>query len=102
MLPTLSRLHKAPPVPKFFKESLTLDHFLLRKQVISLYREIARCTKGMDKGDAKELLRWARDDFERHRKETNIDNIKSLISSGKHQMHSLQSSVSLAHTNHKL
>jgi hypothetical protein len=67
----------------------------------------------MDKPSAKEIIQWARADFERHRHETNIvsiyisnrlvkqlipvqDNIKSLISSGKHQMHSLQNSVYLA------
>jgi hypothetical protein len=26
----------------------------------------------MEKNDAKELLKWARDDFERHKSETNI------------------------------
>ncbi|KAI8997780.1 hypothetical protein BDB01DRAFT_846388 [Pilobolus umbonatus] len=98
MIPTITRLHRAPPLPKFFKEGLTLDHFLLRSQVISLYRQILRCTKGMNKEDAKELKSWVKYDFERHRNETNIDNIKALISSGKHQMHALQGSVSLAHT----
>ncbi|KAI9363795.1 hypothetical protein BD770DRAFT_407355 [Pilaira anomala] len=103
MLATLVRLHKghhhkAPPMPKFFDKGLTLDHFLLKGQVISLYRQIVRCTKGMDKNDAKELIHWARADFERHRKERDIETIKSLISAGKHQMHSLQSSVTLAHT----
>lgn len=96
MLSSVVRLQKAPPVPKFFKEGLSLDHFLIRSQVISLYRQIVRCTKGMDKPSAKEIIQWARADFERHRHETNIDNIKSLISSGKHQMHSLQNSVYLA------
>ncbi|GAA5816358.1 hypothetical protein MFLAVUS_009886 [Mucor flavus] len=85
MLATLVRLHKAPPMPKFFDKGLTLDH-------------IVRCTKGMAKSDAKELIQWARADFERHRKEMDIETIKSLISSGKYQMHSLQSSVTLAHT----
>ncbi|EPB90687.1 hypothetical protein HMPREF1544_02431 [Mucor circinelloides 1006PhL] len=75
MLPTLIRLHKAPPMPKFFQEGLTLDHFLLRGQVISLYRQIVRCTKGMDKRDAKELIQWARADFERHRNEKSIVSI---------------------------
>ncbi|KAI8988496.1 LYR motif-containing protein 2-like protein [Mycotypha africana] len=96
MLITLVRLQKAPAVPKFFKEAPTLDHFLVRAQVISLYRQIVRCTKGMDKTQAKELLQWARADFERHRFEKDIENIRSLITSGKHQMHSLQSSVMLA------
>ncbi|KAI9266107.1 complex 1 protein [Sporodiniella umbellata] len=98
MFSSVVRLHQAPAVPRFFKEGLSLDHFLIRSQVISLYRQIARCTKGMEKSNARELLNWARADFERHRHERNIDNIKALISSGKHQMHSLQSSVSLAHT----
>lgn len=40
--------------------------------MISLYRQIVRCTKGMDKNDAKELIHWARADFERHRKERDI------------------------------
>ncbi|KAI9484023.1 MAG: hypothetical protein EXX96DRAFT_560541 [Benjaminiella poitrasii] len=99
MLPTLIRCQKRPALPKFFKEDFTLDHFILRGQVISLYRQIVRCTKGMNKSDARELIRWARADFDRHRKETDIDTIRSLLSSGKHQMHSLQSSVSLAQTN---
>ncbi|KAI8369141.1 complex 1 protein [Choanephora cucurbitarum] len=98
MLPTLVRLHKAPAMPKFFQEGLTLDHFILRGQVISLYRSIVRCTKGMDKANAKDLIQFARADFERHRHETNLESIRSLISVGKYQMHSLQSSVSLAHT----
>ncbi|KAI8381482.1 uncharacterized protein BYT42DRAFT_566693 [Radiomyces spectabilis] len=88
---------KAPAVPRFFKEpSLTLNHFLIKSQVRSLYRQILRCTKGLDKHDAKELRDWARSDFERYRHETDLDKIRSLLSSGKHQMHSLQSSVSLA------
>ncbi|KAG1472198.1 hypothetical protein G6F56_001685 [Rhizopus delemar] len=72
MLPSVVRLHKAPPVPRFFKQGLSLDHFLIRSQVISLYRQIARCTKGMEKSNARELLDWARMDFERNRHETNI------------------------------
>ncbi|KAG2205686.1 uncharacterized protein EV154DRAFT_598555 [Mucor mucedo] len=98
MFPTLARLHKAPAMPKFFEKGLSLNHFLVKRQVISLYRQICRCTKGMSKSDAKELMQFARADFERHRKETDIDTIKSLISAGKYQMHSLQSSVTLAHT----
>ncbi|KAL0075164.1 NADH dehydrogenase 1 alpha subcomplex subunit 6 NDUFA6 [Phycomyces blakesleeanus] len=98
MRPALILSHRAPPVPKFFKkESLTLDHFLTRGRVISLYRQILRSTKGLDKHDAQELRAWARSDFERARHETDLDKIKALLSSGKHQMHNLQSSITLAH-----
>ncbi|KAI7861870.1 hypothetical protein BDF14DRAFT_237015 [Spinellus fusiger] len=100
MRPTVCLMHKAPPMPRFFKkETLTLDHFLTRGRVISLYRQILRCTKGLDKSDAREIRAWARSDFERSRHEVELDKIKSLLSSGKHQMHTLQSSMMIAHAN---
>ncbi|ORX61564.1 hypothetical protein DM01DRAFT_1404343 [Hesseltinella vesiculosa] len=98
MRPALMLLSKAPPVPKFFKDAdMSLNHFLIRGQVISLYRKLMRCTKGLKKSDAEELRLWIRADFERYRNERDLDKIKSLITSGQYQMHSLQSSVSLAH-----
>ncbi|KAI8073271.1 hypothetical protein BC940DRAFT_290966, partial [Gongronella butleri] len=99
MRPALLLLHKgaAPPVPKFFKDShMTLNHFLLRGQVLSLYRKLIRCTKGLNKSDADELRHWIRADFERYRNERDLDKIKNLITVGQHQMHTLQGSVSLA------
>ncbi|SAM06767.1 hypothetical protein [Absidia glauca] len=97
MRPTLQLLHKAPPIPRFFKDSdMSLNHFLLRGQVISLYRKFLRCTKGLNKKDAQELRHWVRSDFERYRNERDLDKIKNLITSGQHQMHTLQGSVSMA------
>ncbi|KAL1930175.1 hypothetical protein VTP01DRAFT_1329 [Rhizomucor pusillus] len=87
-----------PPVPKFFRDTeISLAHFMVRGQVISLYRQILRCTKGLDKASAKEVRDWARADFERYRHEKDIEKIRSLLSSGKQQMHSLQTSLNLAH-----
>ncbi|KAI9319423.1 hypothetical protein BX666DRAFT_1926014 [Dichotomocladium elegans] len=94
----LSRSAAPPPVPKFFKDvDMSLAHFLVRGQAISLYRQILRCTKGLDKQSAREIRDFARSDFERYRNERDLDKIRSLISSGKQQMHSLQASVELAH-----
>ncbi|CDH51385.1 predicted protein [Lichtheimia corymbifera JMRC:FSU:9682] len=87
-----------PPLPKFFKDSnMSLAHFMVRGQVISLYRDILRCTKGLDKQSAREIRDFARADFERYRNERDLDKIRSLLSSGKQQMHSLKASVDLAH-----
>ncbi|KAI8099524.1 uncharacterized protein BX664DRAFT_321508 [Halteromyces radiatus] len=99
MKPTLLVLSKAPAVPRFFKDNhMSLNHFLLRGQVISLYRKFMRCTKGMNKNDATELRQWIRTDFERYRHEHDLDKIKNLITAGQHQMHTLQGSVSMAQT----
>ncbi|CAO3596584.1 unnamed protein product [Absidia cylindrospora] len=61
MRSTLLLLSKTPPVPRFFKDSdMSLNHFLLRGQVISLYRKFLRCTKGLNKSNADELRQWVR------------------------------------------
>ncbi|CAO3619156.1 unnamed protein product [Cunninghamella echinulata] len=108
---------------------MTLNHFLLQRQVISLYRKLMNVQKvckliilnkqkketlkwellvtcilllllllGLNKGDAKELRDWIRTNFEKYRHERDLDKIKNLITSGQHQMHTLQGSVSLAQT----
>ncbi|GAB5588629.1 hypothetical protein Unana1_03529 [Umbelopsis nana] len=51
---------------------------------------------GLDKKDAEEIRQWARSDFERYKAEKDLEKIKSLITSGKHQMHSVQQSLMLA------
>ncbi|KAI8140166.1 hypothetical protein BJV82DRAFT_671936 [Fennellomyces sp. T-0311] len=104
MRATTLRLARAagspPPVPRFFKDpEMSLQHFMLRGQAISLYRQILRCTKGLDKREAREIRDFARGDFERYRNERDLYKIQSLLSSGKQQMHSLQASVQLAHAN---
>ncbi|KAI9275953.1 hypothetical protein BDA99DRAFT_496961 [Phascolomyces articulosus] len=95
-----SQAKAAPPVPRFFKDSqMSLAHFMIKGQVISLYRSILRCGKGLDKRDKQEIRDFARADFERYRNEKDLEKIRSLLSSGKQQMHSLEASVQLAHAN---
>ncbi|KAI8578307.1 hypothetical protein K450DRAFT_248211 [Umbelopsis ramanniana AG] len=102
-LPTLAlraihRASQAKPASKRFFEAdgLSLEHFLARRRAIALYREIIRSLKGLNKTDAHEIRQWARSDFERYRGEKDLEKIKSLITSGKHQMHSVQQSLMLA------
>ncbi|ORY95489.1 hypothetical protein BCR43DRAFT_525214 [Syncephalastrum racemosum] len=87
-----------PPLPKFFKDQdLTLRHFLIKGEVLSLYRQILRCTKALEKSQAKDIRDFARQDFERFRHERDYDKIRALLSSGKQQMHNLQTALNLAH-----
>ncbi|CAO3616265.1 unnamed protein product [Cunninghamella blakesleeana] len=89
---TLLLLSKAPPVPRFFKDAdMSLNHFLIKGQVISLYRKLINVPKN---------YKWIRANFEKYRHERDLDKIKSLITSGQHQMHTLQGSVSLAQVSH--
>ncbi|CAM0139817.1 unnamed protein product [Umbelopsis sp. WA50703] len=83
---------------RFFEaDGLSLEHVgESKRRVISLYREILRSLKGLNKRDADEIRHWARSDFERYRSEKDVEKIKNLITSGKHQMHSVQKSLMLA------
>ncbi|KAM3588354.1 hypothetical protein VKS41_000802 [Umbelopsis sp. WA50703] len=58
---------------RFFEaDGLSLEHFLAKRRVISLYREILRSLKGLNKRDADEIRHWARSDFERYRSEKDV------------------------------
>ncbi|KAH8550267.1 hypothetical protein BGW37DRAFT_558324 [Umbelopsis sp. PMI_123] len=102
-LPTLVlRATKRASQPKvstkrFFEaDGLSLEHFLAKRRVISLYRDILRSLKGLNKTEAEEIRQWARSDFEHYRNEKDLEKIKSLITSGKQQMRNVQQSLMLA------
>ncbi|TQN65832.1 Subtilisin-like protease 2, partial [Colletotrichum shisoi] len=66
------------------KKALSLDQFLQRSRVISLYREIIRGTGRIaDPNTRAESRRFVRDEFERHRDVTDLGHIRYLISTGK-------------------
>ncbi|KAM0335514.1 hypothetical protein ACHAQA_000562 [Verticillium albo-atrum] len=91
MTPTLGRWWlavrsystKAPPKTRL-KKTLSLDHFLQRGRVLSLYRTILRGTAHIaDPSTKAESRRYARGEFERHRDVTDIGHIRYLLSTGK-------------------
>lgn len=44
---------------------------MLRQEVLKLYREVLRTAYKAEKDQRVEIITWARNDFEQHRKETN-------------------------------
>ncbi|KAF8807564.1 hypothetical protein BYT27DRAFT_7100046 [Phlegmacium glaucopus] len=51
----------------------TLKHFILRQQVISLYRHAIRASKGIpDPVTRRETIHWFRSEFERNRDLTDV------------------------------
>ncbi|KAK7756924.1 hypothetical protein SLS62_000940 [Diatrype stigma] len=63
---------------------LSLEHFLQRSRVLSLYRDILRGTRRIgDAATRDETRRYARAEFERHRGVTDLGHIRYLLSTGK-------------------
>ncbi|CCE29801.1 hypothetical protein E4U22_001999 [Claviceps purpurea] len=70
---------------------LSLDHFLQRSRVLSLYRTILRATRPIrDTQTKSETRRFVRDEFESHRHVTDITHIRYLLSTGKTQWQSME------------
>lgn len=64
--------------------AMSLDQFLQRSKVLSLYRTILRGTKRIGDPTTKaESRRYARDEFERHRGVTDSAHVRYLLSTGK-------------------
>ncbi|KAK3320165.1 hypothetical protein B0T19DRAFT_445939 [Cercophora scortea] len=71
--------------------TLSLDHFLLRARVLSLYRTIVRGTRRIqDPTTRAETRRFAREEFERRRGITDLGHIRYLLSTGKTEWESME------------
>ncbi|KAG9006581.1 hypothetical protein FRB94_000598 [Tulasnella sp. JGI-2019a] len=66
---------------------LTLQHFILKGQVFSLYRTFIRTSRGISDPHARrETIRWIRGEFELHRYERDVKQIKSLVAHGRRSL----------------
>ncbi len=82
------RSYSSQPSPRPFKylpsKTLSLDHFLLRQQTLTLYRAIIRsCYRLPDPQAREEMERHARAEFERQKEVTDIRKIRYLLSTGR-------------------
>lgn len=64
---------------------LSLEHFLIRQRVISLYRTIIRALQALprDSRQRAELTVYAKGEFERHKEVSDVGKIRYLVSTGK-------------------
>jgi len=77
--------------PPRLGKTLSLDHFLLRARVLSLYRTIVRGTRQIqDPTTRAETRKFARDEFEKRRDVTDIGHIRYLLSTGKTEWESME------------
>ncbi|XP_052238729.1 LYR motif-containing protein 2-like [Dreissena polymorpha] len=79
------------------KPVLTLKQFMLRSQVLKLYRDILRLTRKIpDDFYRKEMQSWARDDFKRYKSLSDETTIKMHITRGQKSLRELEQSLNLA------
>ncbi|KAG0645502.1 hypothetical protein D0Z07_8731 [Hyphodiscus hymeniophilus] len=71
--------------------TIGLDHFLQRNKAIALWRNVVRgCRRIADPQTRGETLRFAREEFKRHKHVTDITHIRYLISTGKTQWDTME------------
>ena len=69
---------------------LSLDQFLQRQRVLSLWRDVLRATNKISTSDTRgEMRLFARREFERNRHVDDLSQIKYLISTGRDQMNGM-------------
>ncbi|XP_072036678.1 LYR motif-containing protein 2-like [Amphiura filiformis] len=87
----------AAPTSRFCTQAMSLKHFLLRQQVLALYRDIQRTLRKVpDAKDREELHRWARDEFKRNKHHTDEMAIKMMLTQGKQTLRKLEGTLQLA------
>jgi hypothetical protein len=66
---------------------LTLKHFILKQQVLNLYRFAIRASRSISDVTArKETISWIRSEFERNRHITDVAIIEDKLSIGRREM----------------
>jgi hypothetical protein len=94
LLATISSSLPARPPPsaarRAKKPALSLEHFLQRQRVLSLWRSIVRALYKVPKAHRAEPMQYAREEFERHRDVKDVTQIRYLVSTGKTEFESMQ------------
>ncbi|CAG9135743.1 unnamed protein product [Plutella xylostella] len=82
---------------KIPKTALSLKQFLVRQEVLKLYREILRSIKRVpDEKTRLELREWARTDFKKNKDTTDETAIKAFIYYGRKSLKDLQRSLAIS------
>jgi len=81
--PLRRRLRSKPAPP-------SLEHFLQRQRVLSLWRTILRSLYKIPKDQRHEPVSYARGEFQRNRNVNDVSHIRYLISTGKTEFDAMQ------------
>ncbi|XP_071506813.1 LYR motif-containing protein 2-like [Diadema antillarum] len=76
--------------------AMNLKQFMLRQQVLSLYREVMRALRAMpDDAQRSDVKAWAREEFKRNKNHTDEMVIKMLLTQGRQSLRELQKTVNM-------
>ena len=78
------------------RSALTLKQFMLRQEVLKLYRTLFRTLKQLpDKSQQQETAAWVRDDFKANKNidPSQEDRIKALVYQGQKMLNELKNNV---------
>ncbi|XP_075975696.1 LYR motif-containing protein 2 [Anticarsia gemmatalis] len=82
---------------KLPKAALSLKQFLLRQEVLKLYRDIFRTLRKIpDESTRIELRDWARTDFRNNMHHKDETTIKAMLHYGKKSLKDIQNSLALS------
>ncbi|CAK1555266.1 unnamed protein product [Leptosia nina] len=82
---------------KLPKNALSLKQFLLRQEVLKLYRDIFRTLRKVpDSVTREDLKEWARTDFRNNKYHNDEASIKSMLYYGRKSLRDLQRSLALS------
>ncbi|KPI95875.1 LYR motif-containing protein 2 [Papilio xuthus] len=82
---------------KLPKTTLNLKQFLLRQEVLKLYRDIFRTLRKIsDESTRSELKDWARSDFRNNKHHRDETAIKSMLYYGRKSLKDLERSLALS------
>ncbi|XP_063362717.1 LYR motif-containing protein 2 [Cydia amplana] len=82
---------------KLPKAALSLKQFMLRQEVLKLYKDIFRTLRYVaDESTRQELREWARTDFRNNKHLTDEATIKSMLFYGKKSLQDLEKSLALS------
>ncbi|XP_031560596.1 LYR motif-containing protein 2-like [Actinia tenebrosa] len=78
-------------------KTLNFKQFLVRRQVLTLYREIMKTLKEVPNAQHREDLKvWARDEFKQNKNEKDEASIQHMIYHGQQILKEIASSLAMA------
>lgn len=82
---------------KLTKPALTLKQFMLRQEVLKLYRDIFRSIRAIpDKSGQADLKQWARSDFRANMHHVDELTIRMLLQHGQRSLNELKTNLELS------
>ncbi|KAM4706732.1 LYR motif-containing protein 2 [Discoglossus pictus] len=77
--------------------ALSLRQFMLRQQVLGLYRKICRAIRQIpDAADRGYMAEWAREEFKKNKGATEEVTIRMMVTQGQRQLQELERALQLA------